>query len=86
MVVRHHSLYDSIMSDCDLVLTSKFWLLLCYLLRIKQKLSTVFYSSINSLIEKQNSIVESYLRVFINHNQNDWARLLLMVQFAYIII
>ncbi len=35
VVVRHHGLPDSIVSDRGSVFTSKFWLLLCYFLGIK---------------------------------------------------
>ncbi len=43
MVVRYHGLPNSIMSDWGLVFISKFWSLLCYFLRIKQRLSTAFH-------------------------------------------
>ncbi len=43
VVVRYHSLLDSIISDWDSIFTSKFWFLLCYFLGIKQKLFTAFY-------------------------------------------
>ncbi len=44
VVMRNHGLPDSIVSDQDLVFTSKFWSLLCYFLGIKRKLSTAFHS------------------------------------------
>ena len=34
-------------------------------------------------MEQQNSTIEAYLCVFVNWKQNDWARLLLMAEFAY---
>ena len=34
-------------------------------------------------IERQNSMMEAYLRAFVNIKQNDWARLFPMVEFAY---
>ena len=37
----------------------------------------------DSKIEWQNSTMEVYLQAFVNFDQNDWARLLLMVEFAY---
>ena len=43
IVVRHHGLSDSIVTDKSFFFTSKFWSLLCYFLSIKQKLSTAFY-------------------------------------------
>ena len=43
VVVRHHSLPNSIISDWGAIFTSKFWSLLCYFLGIKQQLFTAFY-------------------------------------------
>ncbi len=48
VIIRHYGLPDSIVSDCGSVFTSKFWSSLCYFIRIKQKLSTVFHPQTNS--------------------------------------
>ena len=66
MVVRHHGLPDSIITDRRSLFTSKFWLLLCYFIGIKRKLSTAFYPQTDKQIKKQNSIIEAYLRAFVN--------------------
>ena len=83
VVVHHHDLLDSIVSNQDSVFTSKFWLLLCYFLGIKQRLSTAFHPQTDGQTERQNSTMEAYLRAFVNYEQNDWARLLPMAEFAY---
>ena len=44
MVIRHHGLLDSIVSDRGSVFTSKFLSLLCYFLGLKRRLSTTFHS------------------------------------------
>ncbi len=82
-VVWHHGLPDSIVSDCGSVFTSKFWSSLCYFLGIKRKLSTTFYPQTDGQTERQNSTMEAYLRAFVNFEQNNWARLLPMAEFAY---
>ena len=43
IVVCHHKVSKSIVTDRGLLLTSKFWSLLCYFLEIKRKLSTTFH-------------------------------------------
>ena len=43
MVVWHHGLPDSIVTNRGSFFTSKFWLLLCYFLRVKWRLSTAFH-------------------------------------------
>ena len=83
VVVRHYGLSDSIITNQELLFTSKFWLLLCYFLDIKQKLSTAFYPQIDDQIVRQNSSIEVYLWVFVNFKQNDCAWLLLIAEFTY---
>lgn len=43
MIVWHHGLFYSIISDRGLLFIFKFWSLLCYFLRIKKKLFTFFH-------------------------------------------
>ena len=83
IVVRHHGLSNSIVTNQRSFFTLKFWSLLCYFLGIKRRLSTAFYLQMDGQTEKQNSTMEAYFRVFVNFKQNDWARLLLMAEFAY---
>ena len=83
VVVRHHGLPDSIVTNWGSFFISKFWSLLCYFLGIKRRLSMIFYSKTDGQIERQNSMMEAYLRAFVNFEQNDWAWLLSMAEFAY---
>ncbi len=71
VVVRHHGVPESIVTDRSSLFTSKFWSSLCYFLRIKRKLSTVFYSQRDRQTERQNSTMEAYLRAFVNWEQDD---------------
>ncbi len=83
MVVCYHKVSKSIIKDRGLLFTSKFWSLLCYFLGIKKKLSIAFYSQTDGQTTRQNSTIEVYLRAFVNWEQDDWARLLSMAEFAY---
>ena len=67
VVVRHHGLPDSIVSDRGSVFTSKFWSSLCYFLEIKRRLSTAFHPQTDGQTERQNSTMEAYLRAFVNY-------------------
>ncbi len=82
MVVHHHGVLESIVTDRGLLFTSKLWSLLCYFLDIKKKQSTAFHPQIDGQIERQNTTMETYLRAFVNWEQDDWARLLPMAEFA----
>jgi len=53
------------------------------MLGIESKLSTAFYSQTNGQIERVNQELEQYLRMFIDHRQEQWPNWLGMVEFAY---
>ena len=59
IVVRHHGLPNSIVTNRESLFTSKFWSLLCYFLVIKRRLSTAFYPQTDGQNKKQNSTLES---------------------------
>ena len=83
IVVRHYGLPNSIIIDWESFFTLKFWSFLCYFLGIKRKLSTAFHQQTDGQTERQNSTIKAYLRAFINFEQNNWAQLLPMTEFAY---
>ena len=83
IVISHHGLPDFIVTDKGSLFTLKFWSSLCYFLGIKRRLSTAFDPQTDSQTKRQNSTIEAYLRVFVNFEQNDWAKLLPMAKFAY---
>lgn len=47
VVIRYYDIPDIIIIDKSLIFILKFWLLFCYFIKIKQKLSIAFYSQIN---------------------------------------
>ena len=59
VVVRHHGLPDSIITDWGFLFTSKFWSSLGYFLGIRRRLSTAFYPQTDGQIERQNGIMEA---------------------------
>ena len=83
VVVRHHGLPDSIVTNRESLFTLKFWSLLCYFLGIKWRLSTAFYLHTDGQTKKQNSTMETYLWAFVNFEQNDLVWLFFMAEFAY---
>ena len=83
VIIRHHGLLDLIVTNRGSFFTSKFWSLLCYFLSIKRRLFTAFHPQTDSETERENSTIKAYLRAFVNLEQNNWARLLLIAKFAY---
>ena len=66
VIVHHHGLPDSIVTDRGFLFTSKFWSSLCSFLGIKRRLSTAFYLQTDGQTERQSSTMEAYLRAFVN--------------------
>ena len=83
IVMKYHDLLESTVTDRGFFLTSKFWSLLCYFFGIKQRLSIAFLLQMDSLINRQNSIMKAYFPAFANFEKYDSARILLMAEFAY---
>lgn len=81
--IKDYGLPDSIVSDRGSVFTAKFWSSLCYILKIKRRLSTAFHPQTDGQTERQNQTLEQYLRIYVNHHQDDWANLLPMAEFSY---
>ena len=67
VVVRHHGLPDSIVSDRGSVFPSKFWSSLCYFLSIKRRLSTAFHPQTDGQTERQNSTMKVYFWAFVSY-------------------
>ena len=82
VVVWHYGLSNSIVNNSSLLFISKFWSSLCYFLGVKRRLLTAFHSQTDSQTKQQNSTIKVYFRAFINFEQNDWAKFLLIAEFA----
>ena len=53
-IVCRYDISNRIISDRESIFISDFWLAICYHLKIKRRLSIVFYSQTNDQIERQN--------------------------------
>ena len=53
------------------------------MLEIESKLSTTFYPQIDRQMERVNQELEQYLRIFINHRQEQWPEWLGTTEFTY---
>ena len=72
-----------VMSDWDSVFTSVFWSDLCYHIKMKCRLSTVFHSQTDEQTECQNQILKHYIRCYCLDKQDNWVNLLSLTEFAY---
>ena len=53
------------------------------MLGIETKLSTAYHSETDRQTERTNQELEQYLRMYVNHRQNNWAEWLATVEFAF---
>ena len=82
-VFTKHGTPSNIISDRGKHFTSGFWISLCEILGIKGNLSTAYHPKTDGQTERVNQILEQYLRIYINYQQDDWAHLLPLAEFAY---
>ena len=66
-----HGLPEDIVSDRDTKWTGEFWHNVCKMLGIKRNLSSAFHPQTDSQTERVNQTLETYLRTFVNYDQND---------------
>ena len=66
VVVSYYGVFDSFVSNKDLLFTCKFWSSLCYIFVIKRRLSTALHSQTNGQTKQLNSTIEAYFWSFLN--------------------
>jgi len=78
-----HGLSKSIILDKGLQLAAEMIRELNQILEIKSKLSTAFHPQTDGQTERVNQELEQYLRIFIDHRQEQWPNWLGTAEFAY---
>ena len=82
-VWKLHGLPESIVSDRGAQFVAGMMKELNNLLEIQTKLSTAYHPQTDRQTERINQELEQYLRVFINHRQEQWPDWLGMAEFMY---
>jgi len=78
-----HGLSKSIILDRGPQFTARLMRELNRILEIESKISMAFYPQTNEQMEKINQKLKQYLRIFIDHRQEQWLDWLGTVEFAY---
>jgi hypothetical protein len=81
-VVARYGLSEEIISDRNKLFTSRFWNTLLAKLSTKAKLSTSFHPQTDGQTEQMNQTLGQYIRCYVNCQQDDWAQMLPLAQFA----
>jgi transposase InsO family protein len=79
-LINNHGLSKEFITDRDKLFTSKFWETLTAELRINHKMLTAYHSQTDGQSKQMNQTVETYLRHYVNRNQNNWVQLLSTAQ------
>ena len=82
-VWKLHGLPESIISDRGVQFVAGMMKEMNNLLVIQTKLSTAYHPQTDGQTERVNQELEQYLRVFIDHRQEQWPDWLGMAEFAY---
>ena len=82
-IITKYGSPKGIVTDRGSLFTSAFWSEICYYLKIKRKLSTAFHPQTDGATERQNQVLEQYLRCYCDMEQSNWAALLPMAEYAH---
>jgi len=80
---RLHGRPTDIVSDRVVRFTGEWWRHLTKIWQTKLKMSTAFHPQTDGQAEMANSIVERYLRSFVQTRPQEWDRLLSLAEFSY---
>ena len=80
---KSHGLLESMILDRGPQFVAGLTRKLNKMLGIETKLSTAYHPETDSQTERTNQELEQYLRMYVNHRQNNWAEWLAIAEFAF---
>ena len=81
-VFPHYRIPLKVISDQDPCFDSAFTTDLCKLLGIRQNISTAYHPQTDGQSERTNQPLETYLRLYCDTQQHEWAKLLPLAQYV----
>ena len=82
-VWKLHGLPESVILDRGLQFAAGMMKKLNKMLGIEKKLSMDYHQEIDGQMERNNQELEQYLRMYVNHRQNNWAEWLATAEFTF---
>ena len=82
-VWKLHGLPESVISDRGPQFAAGLTRELNKILGIETKLSTAYHPETDGQMERTNQELEQYLRMYVNHRQNNWSEWLATAEFAF---
>lgn len=83
MVFSKHGLPREIVSDRGNKFVSRLWRDYLQGLGVSRRLSTTAHPQTDGQTERVNQWLDEYLRMYVNHQQDDWSEKLPLAEFAY---
>jgi len=74
---------NNIVTDRGMQFTCRLRTWICFHMRINNQLSTALHPQIDGQSKRQTQTMEQYPQAFSNYEQENWAKLLLLMEFAY---
>jgi len=63
--------------------SGQFWESLCKMLGVKRRMSRAYHPQTDGQTVRTNQVLDGYLQIFVNYDQNDWYQLLRLAEHAY---
>ncbi|TPX31507.1 hypothetical protein SeLEV6574_g08532, partial [Synchytrium endobioticum] len=82
-VICKHGVPETVVSDRGPQFRSRFWKTILELIGSKPSLSTAYHPQTDGQTERTNQCLETYLRLYSNYDQDNWASILPQAEFAY---
>jgi len=80
---KYHGFPEDVVSDRDRTVAGQYFTDLYDYLGIKRSMSTASHPQTDGQTERMNQLIKAYLRAYCNFEQNDWAEMLPMAEYAY---
>jgi len=82
-IALRYEISSDIIINRNSLFINAFWSEICFHMKMKWWLSIIFHSQTDDQTEWQNQTLKYYLQVYCSEKQDDWATLLLIVEFMY---
>ena len=82
-IIRHHGVPEVLITDWDKLFMSEQWTSFCFHMQCHCNMLTAFHPQTDSQTERQNQFLKAYLHIFVDKQQENWAKLLLCAEFSY---
>jgi transposase InsO family protein len=81
-VFPHYGIPLKVISNHNTQFNSAFTKELCYLLKIKQNISSAYHPQTDGQLEYTNQSLKQYLQLYCNTQQDKWAKFLPLAQYV----